>query len=64
MVKGLPHQPLFILRLIMTEEKAVKKKATSKKELVKRITDKSDAFDTDSLMRTNAKNIKAILDLL
>jgi len=48
----------------MTEEKAVKKKATSKKELVKRITDKSDAFDTDSLMRTNAKNIKAILDLL
>jgi len=48
----------------MTEEKAVKKKATSKKELVKRITDKSDAFDTDSLMRTNAKNIKAILELL
>ena len=48
----------------MTDKKAVKKKATSKKELVKRIAEKSDAFDSDSLMRTNAKNIKAILDLL
>jgi|TARA_B100000073_G_scaffold136825_1_gene112343 hypothetical protein len=47
----------------MSEEKA-KKKTTSKKELVKRIAEKSDAFDSDSLMRTNAKNIKAILDLL
>lgn len=48
----------------MTEEKAVKKKTLSKKELVKRITDKSDAFEADSLMRTNGTNLKAILELL
>ena len=47
----------------MTEEKA-KKKTTSKKDLVRQIAEKSDAFAHDSLMRTNAKNIKAILDLL
>lgn len=63
MVRGLPHKPPFFRGINMSEEKA-KKKTNSKKELVKRIAEKSDAFDSDSLMRTNAKNIKAILDLL
>ena len=48
---------------IMTD-KTPKKKAISKKELIRLIIENNDRFDVGSLMRTNSENLKVILDLV
>jgi len=48
----------------MTEDKKAKAKPISKKELVRQIIENNDRFDVGSLLRTNASNLKIILDLV
>ena len=56
--------PTFIMGGLMTEDKKAKAKPISKKELVRQIIENNDRFDVGSLLRTNASNLKIILDLV
>lgn len=49
---------------LTADNKTPKKKAISKKDLVRLIIENDDRFDVGSLMRTNSDNLKVILDLV
>jgi hypothetical protein len=52
---------VFIMQLTASN-KTPKKKAISKKDLVRKVIEFNDNYDVDSLMRTNSQNLEVILD--